>query len=113
MASTMKGGDMAKAKKPSTALRLVDIHGPTRTWIDVDITDAGDLVFSGQDVGDAPEKFWGDSDYEYWLHISAADKDRVLLALIQKIYFGNSQLVSEFKDFLTSKGIPSKFGSYV
>jgi len=104
---------MARANEPATALRLVDIQGATRTWIDVEINGEGDLIFSGQDVGDAPEEFWGDSDYEYWLHISAADKDRVLLALIQKIYSGNSQLVSEFKDFLTSKGIPSKFGSYI
>jgi len=104
---------MAKAKKVPTTVRLVDIHGPTRTWIDVEINDNGDLVFSGQDVGVAPEEFWGDSDYEYGLHIAAADKDRVLLALIQKMYSGNEKVVTEFKSFLTSKDIPCEFGSYV
>jgi len=71
------------------------------------MTDEGDLLFSEQDVGDAPNEFWGDSDYEYWLKVSAADKDRVLLALIEKLYSGNSSLVSEIK------GIPSEFASYV
>ena len=64
-------------------------------------------------MGEACEKFWGDSDYEYWLKIAAADKDRVLLALIEKLYFGNSSLVSEIKDYLASKDIPSEFASYV
>ena len=109
----MKGGDMAKAKKAPTTVRLVDIHGPARTWVDVEINDNGDLVFSAQDVGNVPEEFWGDSDYEYWLHIAAADKDRVLLALIQKMYSGNEKAVTEFKRFLTSKHIPCEFSSYV
>lgn len=62
----------------SERIRLVDITGATRVRIDVEITREGDLLFSGQDVGEAPQRFWGDADYEYWLKISAADKDRVL-----------------------------------
>ena len=97
----------------SEKVNLVHTHGATSVRIDVEITDEGDLLFSGQDVGDAPEEFWGDSDYEYWLKISAADKDRVLLALIEKLYSGNSSLISEIKDYLAYKGIPSEFASYV
>ena len=91
----------------SEKVRLVDTHGATSVRMDVGMTDEGDLLFSEQDVGDAPNEFWGDSDYEYWLKVSAADKDRVLLALIEKLYSGNSSLVSEIK------GIPSEFASYV
>ena len=97
----------------SEKVNLVHTHGATSVRIDVEITDEGDLLFSGQDVGDAPEEFWGDSDYEYWLKISAADKDRVLLALIEKLYSGNGSLISEIKDYLAYKGIPSEFASYV
>lgn len=94
------------------SIRLVDISGPTQIHIDVEITDEGDLLFSGQDVGEAPRKFWDDGDYEYWLRISASDKDRVLLALIEKLYSGNPSVISELRAYLDSKDIPSKFDSY-
>jgi len=94
-------------------VRLVDIHGATRTWIDAEITENGDLPFSGQDVGEAPEQYWHDSDYEYWPYIDAKDKDRVLLALIERLYHGRLSVITEFKDFLASKGISSEFSSYV
>ncbi len=99
----------------SDKIRLVKvtIEGPTNIYVDVEITEEGDLLFSGQDVGKAPETFWGDEDYEYWLKVSAADKDRVLLTLIEKLYSGNPSLISEIKDYLGSKGIPSEFSSYV
>jgi len=66
-----------------------------------------------REISCSPDKTWGASDYEYWLYIAAADKDLVLLALIQKMYSGNEKVVTEFKSFLTSKHIPCKFGSYV
>ncbi|MFH1336734.1 MAG: hypothetical protein ABII96_09480 [Candidatus Zixiibacteriota bacterium] len=91
---------------------LVDRKGATLIHIDVEITEDGDLLFSGQDIGEAPREFYGDSDYEYWLKISAAEKDRVLLALIEKLHSGNSCVISEMKDFLDAKTIPSEFHSY-
>jgi hypothetical protein len=93
-------------------VRLVDLEGPTSIHIDLAITEEGDLLFSGQDLGDAPRTSFGDSDYEYWLRISAADKDRLLLALIEKLYAGNLSLVSEIRGYLDSKGIPRTFDSY-
>lgn len=97
----------------SEKVRLVDVTGSTRIRIDVEIPRERDVLFSGQDVGEGPQKFWGDEDYEYWLEISAADKDRVLLALIEKLYSGNQSAISEIKEYLNSKGIPSEFSSYV
>jgi hypothetical protein len=96
----------------SHRVSLVNVKGATSTYIDVEITKEGDLLFSGQDVGEAPKTFFGDSDYEYWLRISAADKDRVLLALIEKLYSGNPSVVSEVQGYLDSKSIPSEFSSY-
>ena len=88
-------------------------HGPTHIRIDVEITERGALCFSGQDVGEAPQKYWGDQDYEYWLTVDAADKDRVLLALVDKLYSGNASLISDIQDLLESEGIRGTFSSYV
>ena len=93
-------------------VKLVEVKGATSIYIDVEITQAGDLLFSGQDLGEAPESFFGDSDYEYWLMIPQEHKDAVLLALIEKQYAGNRSVISEFQELLKSKGIPSEFHSW-
>jgi hypothetical protein len=93
-------------------VKLVHIEGSTSIYIDAEITDKGDLLFSGQDLGKAPLEVWGDSDYEYQLRIMASNKDQVLLALIEKFYSGNTSLVSEVRGYLESKGIPCEFSSY-
>lgn len=93
-------------------IKLVEIEGSTSIHIYVEITDGGDLLLSGQDLGEAPQMIWGDSDYEYWLRIKNADKEAVLLALIEKHYSGNASVVTELREYLESKEIPCEFHSY-
>lgn len=94
------------------AIKLVRQSGSTSIYIDVSVEKNGDLRFSGQDIGAVPEEVFGDLDYEYWLTVSAAEKDRVLLALIEQVYRGHASVVSEFRELLESKGIPHQFHSY-
>lgn len=93
-------------------ISLVDIQGRTSIHIEVTITEEGDLLFSGQDIGEAPERTFGDSDYEYWLRIPADQKDRALLAFLEKLYGGNPRVISEVREYLKSKGISASFSSY-
>jgi len=102
---------VSRARK-SRKVSLVRVKGPTNIYIDAEIADNGDLLFSGQDIGQAPREMFGDSDYEYWLRIPAANKDQVLLALIQKQYSKNTSVISEFQNYLKSRGIPCEFSSY-
>jgi hypothetical protein len=93
-------------------MNLVNIEGSTKIYIDVEITNEGELLFSGQDLGEAPRLFYGDSDYEYWLRLSTKEKDRLLLALIQDQYSGDELVISKLRAYLESKGIDYKFDSY-
>ncbi len=93
-------------------IKLVEIEGSTSRHVDVEITDKGDLLLSGQDVGDGPRQFWDEDEYEYWLTIKAADKDRVLLALLEKLYADNPSVISDLKQYLESKDIPCEFFNY-
>jgi len=104
--------DDTSASAPRS-IRLYESRGATTILIDVEITEDGRLEISGQDLGEAPQKFWGDSDYEYWVSVRPEHKDWVLLALIEKLYGGNSSADSDFMEFLRSKGIPYEFGSWV
>ena len=96
----------------SDVVKLVSQSGPTSIYIDARIDDNGDLRISGQDIGEAPEQIFGKDEYEYWLTVPMVEKDRVLLALIEKFYHGNASVVSEFREFLESKGIPHDFHSF-
>jgi len=93
-------------------IKLVRQGGSTSIYIDVCINENGDLLFSGQDIGEAPEEFFGDSDYEYWLTVPAVEKDKLLLALIEKHYAGDALVVSTMREFMESKEIPCSFYSY-
>jgi hypothetical protein len=91
-------------------IELVNQGGSTSVHIDVRIDENGDLLFSGQDIGEAPEEIFGDSDYEYWLTVPAKAKDKLLLALIEKLYAGNSSVISELRELMESAEIPCMLG---
>jgi hypothetical protein len=86
-------------------IKLVSQGGSTSIHIDVRIDDNGDLLFSGQDIGDAPEEI-------YWLTVPAAEKDRLLLALIEKHYAGDALVISTLREFMESREIPCNFHSH-
>ena len=94
-------------------VKLCEKRGETSVFIDAEITAEGNLVLSGQDVGKAPQEHWGDSDYEYWLVVKGENKDRVLLALMEKLYTGNTHAITELMGLLKGKNIPYQFDSYV
>ena len=73
------------------------------------IEDNGNLMFEGYDIGNFPESFWGDSDYEYWLMVDKDYKDTILLWLIKERFENDSK----FREWLNEKGIPSEFDSWV
>lgn len=93
-------------------VKICEHGGKTSIYIDAEITDDGHFLLCGQDVGEAPSSHWGDRDYEYWVLVDAAEKDRLLLALMQKLYAGNTSASSEFMDFLKAAGIPYRFDTY-
>jgi hypothetical protein len=99
-------------KEEPLRVKLVEYRGSTSVFIDAKIDEEGKFVVSGQDIGELPEQHFGDSDYEYWVVVPKAEKDRVLLALMEKLFLGDSKVVSAFMDLLKLKGIPYEFGSW-
>ena len=93
-------------------VKLYEYRGETSVFIDAEIKEDGTFVLFGQDIGEAPKKHFGDSDYEYWVVVQEEQKDRVLLALMEKAFGGNSKAVSEFMDLMKSKGIPYEFDTW-
>jgi len=103
------GGQPSKPKK----IQLYEERGETSRHIDVEVTEDGNLVMSGQDVGKAPQEWWGDADYEFWVFVPGEHKDEVLLALIEQVYGNNPSAIEEFRALLESQGISFEFGTWV
>lgn len=104
--------DQDKMSKPDKIRKIVLIDekdDKNIIHLEVKIDDDGKLVFEGHDLGEIPEKYWGDSDYEYWLIIDEDYKDTILLWLIKERFRNDS----EFKEWLNEKGIPSQFYSWI
>jgi len=95
-----------KTKSGLRKIKLFEERGATSRFIDAEIDENGVLIVSGQDVGDAPRKWFDDDDYEFIVTVSAEDKDRVILALIEKVFGGKFGAVDEFREFLEGKEIP-------
>jgi hypothetical protein len=91
---------------------LVERPGETSIHISAEIREDGDLQLSGQDIGKVPLEVFGDSDYEYWLRVPAAQKDLLLLALIEALYKGDVGAVSKLRALLEARKIPCEFSSY-
>ena len=96
----------------SDSIKLVSKGGSTSIYIDMSIDEDGNLLFSGQDIGSDPEEIFGDIDYEYWLTVPAAEKDRLLLALLEKHYAGDALVISTLRELMESKQIPCSFYSF-
>lgn len=116
---------------------LLGDSGPTvRTHLRAWIAENG-LILEGQDLGTAVASMLGDSDYEYWLSVDREHFDRLITELGEKLGQGPEQgddqemrdrrlleLIElawktdvfetdvDFRRWLDSNGIPSKFDSY-
>lgn len=69
-------------------VQLLEERGPTSRFIHARIEDNGNLVVEGQDVGETPQKWFDDEDYEFWVTVRPEDKDAVILALIERLFGG-------------------------
>jgi hypothetical protein len=94
--------------------------------------ESGDLVFEAQDVGALPDEVWGDSDYEWWVTVAAANKpavlaalraehgepaaegegDAPLFALLQVAFGGRPDAVDAARHWLDEKSIAHSFSSW-
>ncbi len=94
---------MEDSRIKSINLQLIRTEKDLST-LEAMIDDDGDLMLEGYDLGETPEKFWGDEDYEYWWVIKKKHKKKIMRLLAKEQFDTNSHL----KEWLNEKGIPGE-----
>ncbi|MDD1712094.1 MAG: hypothetical protein LUQ69_02880 [Methanoregulaceae archaeon] len=88
----------------SKTVQLFEERGETDRIIPAVIEYAGDLCVSGYDMGKDPLQWCAKSDYEFWVTLKADQKDRLLLALIEKCFGGSHQPLMSSVSLSTQRG---------
>lgn len=84
---------------------LFESKGARPINIEAEVSEAGGRVISSKEVINKRH----DATTNRYLRLSAFNKDLLLLALLEKSYSGNKELISELREFLKAKGL---FWSY-
>ena len=91
---------------------LYEHRGETSIFLEATTSPGGDFEMAGHDIGRAPQEVWGHDDYEYTVTVSAAEKDRLLLALVKKIYGGDAMGTSHLMELLEAESVPFSFSRW-
>lgn len=75
------------------------------------LKDDGAIVMDAQDMGPSVDEVWGDSDYEFWVHVPPAAVGMFAFELLREKYLGQSGAVDAFRSWCTAHGIEHKFES--
>ncbi len=95
------------------AVTLFARDPPMRSHVQAVIEADGSLTIDAVDAGALVREVWGDDDYEYSLRIPAAQKDRLLLALLKRHHGGHVNAFAEIRAVLDQEAIPYGFDSWV
>jgi hypothetical protein len=125
----------ASAERGGVLLYAGTLHSGITSHAEAYVDGAGDLGVETQDLGKDLERRFGDSDYEWWVIVRAANKpkmlellqerqhntpatvpagndDSALLSLIERTFAGPSAS-TDLQDWLTENGIAFETSTYV
>ena len=91
---------------------ILDVQGSTSVYVEVEVEIGGDVLISGQDIGEAPLKVFKRDDYEYWTRINSENKDALLLALFEYAFKGDTGYGGKLRKLLEDNEIEFEFSSY-
>src|ERR1700686_3823180 len=69
------------------------------------LDDDGAIKMDAQDMGPTVTRIWGDSDYEFWVHIAPAALPKLAFELLREKFAGQLGAVDAFRDWCEAHGI--------
>ncbi len=98
----MTSQEIEIARQDGTEFRSVRVHA----------RDDGAISLEAQDTGPRVEEIWGNSDYEFWVHVPAASLQKLAFELLREKYMDQWNAVNAFRDWCKTHGIEHEFGNY-
>ncbi len=93
-------------------IELARQQGTTSRHVRLYMRDDGGIMFEGQDLGPSVEEVFGDSDYEYWVHVPPSALQKLAFELLREKYTGQLNAVEAFRDWCKAHGVEHKFSNY-
>lgn len=94
-------------------VEAVRVSTDTDTYVaDLIVGPDGSFVLEAQDLGERALEFWGDSDYEYWITVAAADVPKLLIALVRDRFGDDINMSSRYRRWLQEHDVPYRIDSY-
>jgi hypothetical protein len=84
----------------------------TRTVLEVYRDDDGDLVVAGQDLGEAPLRWLGTDEYEYWITVPSSHALQVSIDRLRDLARTSNGSTTPITEWLDKQGIPHEFFSW-
>ena len=81
-----------------------------KTTVTLELLPDGSLQLFYYDIGEDARRTFGDSDYEAWTTIPAAELPKLAMALLAEKYTGRHDALSDFASFCEARGIVHEGG---
>ena len=81
-----------------------------KTTVTLELRPDGSLQLFYYDIGEDARRAFGDSDYEAWITIPAAELPKLAMALLAEKYAGRHDARSDFASFCERRGIEHEGG---
>lgn len=103
---------MTERIEPGRLVELYREERPEFRSVGLTLHDNGDVGIDQQDIAPSVEAAFGDSDYERWTIVPAAEVGRLAAALLVEKYRGRADAVDGFSAFCAEHGIAAQGASF-
>ncbi len=76
------------------------------------LEDDGAIKMDAQDMGPTVIKVWGDSDYEFWVHVPPRSVSKLAFELLREKFAGQLGAVDDFRNWCKAHAVEHEFGSW-
>lgn len=76
------------------------------------VEDDGAIKMDAQDMGPTVTQVWGDSDYEFWVHVPPTSVSKLAFELLREKFAGQLGAVDDFRNWCKAHAIEHEFGSW-
>ena len=96
----------------SRTIEIARQEGRQFRSVRLSVGDDGAIKMDAQDMGPAVEEVWGDSDYEFWVHVPPEAAAALAFELLREKFAGQPGAVDALRDFCKAHGIAHEFGNW-